>query len=266
MEINEILALYDEQERRLSRHPSYQRQETAELVRHVHADKTRRSFVIYSDLTAVNANTIIAREVANYKTIGGNGLEWKTYAHDKPPDLGERLMAHGFVDEGLETLLVLELEDAPAVLKQPITADIRRLTAVEQLADVIQIHNQVWGNSLAWLHDYLAYALENEGAYWSIYVAYVDDEPACAAWVYFPKSSPFASLWGGATVEKYRKRGVYTAVIATRLQEAIARGYRFLTVDASDMSRPILQKRGFRVLGHTRPYFWSGKQGVASGA
>lgn len=257
METNEILALYDEQERRLSRHPSYERQETAEIVRHVHPDKTRRSFIIYSDLTAVNANDIIAREVTRYQTIGGSGLEWKTYSHDSPPDLGERLMAHGFVDEGLETLLVLELDNAPALLKQPITADVRRLTAVDQLADILHIHDQVWGGGFEWIRDYLAHALENEGAYWSIYVAYVDDEPACAAWAYFPKNSQFASLWGGATIEKYRGMGLYTAVVATRLQEAIARGYRFLTVDTSDMSRPILEKRGFSVLGYTRPYFWS---------
>jgi len=43
----------------------------------------------------------------------------------------------------------------------------------------------------------------------------------------------------------------------TRLQKAIARDYRFLMVDASDMSRPILEKQGFTVLGYTRPYFWS---------
>ncbi len=32
-----------------------------------------------------------------------------------------------------------------------------------------------------------------------------------------------------------------TAVMHTRLQEAIARNYRFLMVDASDMIRPILE-------------------------
>ena len=171
MKIEEILALFDEQERRLSRHPSYDRQETAEVVRHVHSGKTRRSFVIYSDLTAVNADDIIAREVAHYQTIGGSGLEWKTYSHDSPPDLGERLMAHGFVDEGLETLLVLDLETAPPSTKQPIAADVRRLTTVAQLTDILRVHDQVWGGGFEWIRDYLAHALENEGTYWSIYVA-----------------------------------------------------------------------------------------------
>jgi hypothetical protein len=45
-------------------------------------------------------------------------------------------------------------------------------------------------------------------------------------------------------------------VVAVRAQEAIGRGYRFLTVDASDMSRPILLKRGFELLTYTYPYFW----------
>ena len=257
MKTKEILALFDEQERRLNTHPSYERQETAEVVRHMHTDKTRRSFIIYTDITAVNADDIIARELALYQAVGGAGLEWKTYSHDSPADLGERLMAHGFVDEGLETLLILELGNAPAILKQPVTADVRRLTKPAQIADVVSVHEQVWGDGFAWLNDYLCHALENEPEYWHIYAAYVDDEPACAAWIYLPKNSPFAGLWGGSTVEKHRGKGLYTAVVATRLQEAVARGYRFLMIDASDMSRPILEKQGFTVLGYTRPYFWN---------
>jgi hypothetical protein len=31
---------------------------------------------------------------------------------------------------------------------------------------------------------------------------------------------------------EYRKRGLYTAVLAARVQEAIQRGYRFLTIEA----------------------------------
>ncbi len=253
--------MFDEQERRLSCPPSYERQETAKVVRHMHSDKMRRSFIVYSELTAVNADNIIAREIAHYKTTGSSGgLEWKTYGHDTPRDLGERLTAHGFVDEGLETLLVLDLETAPDYTKQPITADVRRLTSVEQLTDILRVHDQVWGDGFEWIRDYLAHALENEGTYWSIYTAYVDNEPACAAWAYFSENSQFASLWGGATIEKYRGMGLYTAVMHTRLQEAIARDYRFLMVDASDMSRPILEKQGFTVLGYTRPYFLSGEK------
>ncbi|EQD40871.1 GCN5-related N-acetyltransferase, partial [mine drainage metagenome] len=53
---------------------------------------------------------------------------------------------------------------------------------------------------------------------------------------------------GGATVPDYRGRGLYTALLAVRLQEAKRRGARFLTIDAGPMSRPIVEKYGFRLL------------------
>jgi hypothetical protein len=37
-------------------------------------------------------------------------------------------------------------------------------------------------------------------------------------------------------------------VLAARVQEATARGYRFVTIDASPMSRPIVARHGFRLL------------------
>lgn len=79
------------------------------------------------------------------------------------------------------------------------------------------------------------------------------------AWVYFPKHSQFASLWGGSTVSGFRRQGLYTALLAVRAQEASARGVRYLTVDASDMSRPILEKFGFEVIAHAYPCKWTAK-------
>ncbi len=128
-------------------------------------------------------------------------------------------------------------------------------TAV-QFQEIAAIKAQVWGGNFAWIATQLKESATLQPDYWSIYIVYVNNEPACAAWASFPNGSQFAGLWGGATVEQYRKMGLYTAVVATRAQEAIKRGYRFLTVDASQMSRPILEKHGFQLLTHTTPYIW----------
>jgi hypothetical protein len=101
----------------------------------------------------------------------------------------------------------------------------------------------------------------------SVYVAYIDELPVSAAWIYFPKNSQFASLWGGSTVSGFRKQGLYTALLAVRVQEAKARQVRYLTVDASDMSRPILEKFGFEMIAYSYPCKWklkSQEQGDAS--
>jgi predicted GNAT superfamily acetyltransferase len=178
------------------------------------------------------------------------------FAHDQPPDLGERLIAHGFELEEEEALLMLNLENMPEVYRQPVTADIRRLTTPEEISHVVNVQAQVYGEDFSWLQTQLEENLAAQPDFWSIYAAYVDGEPVCGAWSSFPKDRSFGGLWGGATLEKYRQRGLYTQMVAIRAQEAIARGFRFLTVDASDMSRPILLKRGFELLTYTYPYFW----------
>ncbi|NJN53268.1 MAG: hypothetical protein HC804_00045 [Anaerolineae bacterium] len=143
MNTNEILALYDEQERKNGEHPSYQREVTPELTRHMSKDLNRLSFIIYSKLTAENADAMIQREVHNFKQHGGRGLEWKTYRHDSPPDLPQRLVNHGFEADEEEGLLVMDLQNCAEVYLQPVTADVRRI-GVEQLRDVTAVHEIVW--------------------------------------------------------------------------------------------------------------------------
>jgi GNAT superfamily N-acetyltransferase len=100
---------------------------------------------------------------------------------------------------------------------------------------------------MGWITENLAADLEAPG-YLSVYAAYVAGQPACAGWIYFHPNGQFADLWGGSTVPEHRGRGLYTAVLAARVQEAAARGYRFLTIDASPMSQPIVARYGFRLL------------------
>jgi GNAT superfamily N-acetyltransferase len=73
-------------------------------------------------------------------------------------------------------------------------------------------------------------------------------------------------LWSLSTLAAYRGQGLYTALLAARAQESIQRGIRFLTVDASPMSRPILEKLGFQWLSTFYPRKWQPqKSGHAPG-
>ena len=90
----------------------------------------------------------------------------------------------------------------------------------------------------------------------SVYVAYVDGVPASCARASYPRGSVFAGMWAGATVPAYRKQGLYQALVATRVQEARARGYRYMTIDALPTSRPIVERLGFKLLTFTHPLEW----------
>ena len=253
MDLADILELYDHDERRTANAPGLRREVDGDIVRQVmEAEQLGLSFVIYSDLTASNADEAIARQVGYFRRLGRN-FEWKYFAHDRPPDLAARLSAHGLSGEEEEPILVLELEQAPSRLLAPVTADVRRVSDADGLESVRRLLSEVWGESFDWFLPRMQ-RLMQAGTYVSIYLAYVDDLPACAGWIFFPRGSRFAGLWGGSTLPQFRGRGLYTALLAARAQEALARGYQFLTIDASDMSRPIVEKHGFRLLVMTTPF------------
>jgi GNAT superfamily N-acetyltransferase len=57
-------------------------------------------------------------------------------------------------------------------------------------------------------------------------------------------------LYGGATLARARGRGAYRALLHARWEEAAARGAPALITQGGSMSRPILERLGFRPVGH----------------
>jgi predicted acetyltransferase len=56
------------------------------------------------------------------------------------------------------------------------------------------------------------------------------------------------------TRERFRKRGLFTQLVATRIREAMSRGVAYVCVDALPTSEPILRKRGFEIVTYTQPF------------
>jgi hypothetical protein len=221
------------------------------LIRHVSLTDMD-GFVIYSNLNEENVDAAITGEVEYFAAIKQD-FEWKVYDYDQPPDLKDRLRAHGFTIGDAEALLVLDLADRPAVLSHTISPYVKAITDAEGVDAIIAMENEIWHDNPVDLGEQLKRDLLNEPDQLSIYAAYVDGKPVSAAWMYLHTGTSFASLWGGSTLPGYRRLGLYTSLLAARAQQACQRGFRFLTVDASPMSRPILEKRGFQLLGFSYP-------------
>jgi GNAT superfamily N-acetyltransferase len=85
-------------------------------------------------------------------------------------------------------------------------------------------------------------------------IAYARDRPISMGRLEFYEDSEFGGLFGGATVPDWRHRGIFRAVVAQRTAWAAERGYRYLQTDASDDSRPILERLGFIPVGTTTPF------------
>lgn len=255
MDTKTILALYDEEQRINVTFPGVRKEFHPHVIRYI-SEAGDLHFILYSQLEGANVDAVIAEEQAYFGPLGE--VEWKVYAHDRPADLRGRLGTHGFAIGEPEAIMVLDLKEAPPWDPPHLGTDatVRQLESASQLADVQRIEEAVWEEDFSWMAETLAadFAVPD---YLSVYVAYVDGQPACAGWIVFHPNSQFASLWGGSTVLEHRGKGLYTALLATRVQEAAARGYRFLTIDASPMSQPIAARRGFRLLTTTWACTWS---------
>ncbi|MBA3874758.1 MAG: GNAT family N-acetyltransferase, partial [Anaerolineae bacterium] len=124
---------------------------------------------------------------------------------------------------------------------------------------LIDVQAAIYGEKMDSMVERLTWELSNHPDYMNFYGAYVDNVPVASARIAYPMNSQFAGLWGGGTLEGYRGRGIYTALVAARVQEAIRRGRRFLTIDASPMSRPIVEKLGFVKICMSTPCNWEFK-------
>lgn len=198
----------------------------------------------------------------------GQRVEWKTYDHDEPADLADRLVAAGFVPEDDEALIVGELDVLTAMPTLPERVRLRTLGGGDPVDSIRQLLEAVWGEGSRWMTDAL---LEERAAHpdlLDITVADLVDEHddeddehggaecpvLCAAWVRYSPGTDFAGMWGGATHPDWRRRGLYRAVLAERSRLAMARGYRFARVDASPDSEPILRALGLHRVGTTTPF------------
>lgn len=254
-DIDALRRLYTQYERVQAASPDLRREVLPNLIRQIPVEAGDRGAVIYSRLDETNADAAIQAQIAFFEQIGCD-FEWKHYDYDTPPDLKARLAAHGFELEESETIMVLPLAQAPAALLQPVTHAVRRVHDPDELDAIDYIKTAVWGEERDFITQFLRLTLTQAPERISIYIAYAGELPVSCGWIYFPTENPFASLWGGATLAAYRKQGYYTALLAVRVQEALARGRRYLTIDASPMSRPIVARFGFVQLAESTPCIW----------
>lgn len=246
METEDILALYDRWERKEASLPGYRREEAEAYVRMID-ERGEFNYISYSELDATNVDAAIL-DAQRYFARLDQAFEWKWYSHDRPSDLRERLKGHGFDIGEEEAIMALDLSEAPEWPAGNPAIELARIEDPLRVSEVTAIHEAVWGEDASPYTNALAERLRNRPDSLGLFVAYLDGKPVSASRMEFPSHSPFASLWGGATLKEYRGLGLYTAMLARRATEAKLRGYRFLTIDAGPMSRPIVEKRGFRLL------------------
>ena len=258
MDAKKVLADYDAQVRRSTRADlaGSAVEDLGNVVRWLAPPGQGLSAITWSALDAASADAVIAAQ-RDYFAARGDGVEWKLYDYDQPPDLADRLVAAGFVPDDEELMLVA---DTAAIQAEVVLPEGVRLVPVTDPAGVhalMEVHRHEPGSEeMSWLTNALLETLDDPRQLTEMIVAMAGDEPVSSARIEFVPGTDFAGLWGGSTVPQWRGKGIFRALVAYRAGRAAARGYKYLQVDASQMSRPILKRLGFSPLASTTPYVW----------
>lgn len=261
MDHQAVLAAYDRQIRRGAQvdSPGARVERDGGVVRQTGAAHDWNG-VHWADVDETTADAVIAEQVRHFTSLGRE-FEWKLHSHDRPADLADRLRAAGFVPEPPETVMVAEVADLPTEPQLPEGVRLLPVTDASGVRLMADAHDIAFGEGGSGLGAHLAKRVltqltETPDTIVAV-VAMAGDVPVSSARMEFCPGTDFAGLWGGGTAPQWRGKGIYRALVAYRTRIAAARGYRYLQVDASDDSRPILRRLGFAALSVTTPYVYA---------
>lgn len=209
--------------------------------------------VTWSDLGAANADAVIADQISRFRQLG-RGWEWKHYSYDQPADLPARLTAAGLVAGAPETVLVAELDLLDLDTGVPAGVELVQVTDAAGAAAMVQVHDQVFGGDHARIGRAVLAGLAQDPPTVAAVLAMADGVPVSSGRLEFAYGTDFASIWGGGTVPTWRRQGIFRALVAFRARLAAEAGFRYLQVDATPDSRPILRRFGFIELATTTPF------------
>ncbi|MBA3502025.1 MAG: GNAT family N-acetyltransferase [Myxococcota bacterium] len=203
--------------------------------------------VSFAQVAEVDAERVIDETIAQYRAHGCKFV-WRL-GPDSSPHLGARLAARG---------LPYTRSDGMARSTQMDVAIDPRITIERVDADSVDIYTRTM--AAGWDMDPGPIAVANElvarlpqPARHNLFLARWDGEPAATAGAAIFARSIY--LIGGVTLEAFRGRGLYRALVSARLAFARERGVSLATSHArADTSAPILERLGFETLCHYDNY------------
>jgi hypothetical protein len=187
-----------------------------------------------------------------FRELGRDRFTWWVADSATPGDLCERLTALGAEPEEEFAAMVRDEPPPPAdgVTARPIESSEEHLAVRELVWEAFEVPEDIRvagreQQEQAW-RDYVA--MDHQ----VIFVALLDDTIAAGASVILTPTGGF--LLGGNTRPELRGRGAYGALVRARWDEAERRSTPLLGVHAGAMSRPILERLGFRTVSHVHVF------------
>ncbi len=201
-----------------------------------------------------DVSEVIAEVRTHVAEAGHREAMWWIGPSATPGDLVDRLRTHGLVPDErsgsephLTTMgLVTEPEAAPGI-------EVRRVASIEDFRAADRIASVAFEESPDVQAAYEAiseesYAREQAGYSPRTYLASVAGKPVGSGRALHAAGCPAVLMIGGAVVPEARGQGVYRALVRARWDDAVAAGMPALVTHAGVLSRPILERSGFRAI------------------
>lgn len=182
-------------------------------------------------------------------------VEWKTRGHDQVPGLHEALQQNGFQPDEPESIMVGEAQLLDVELPLPSGVTLRRVSGESDVRAMVAMQDMAFGRSNDQMVESLIKRLAVADGL-QLWVAEIDGQIVSAGRIEPVASTDFAGIWGGSTLEGWRRRGIYRALTAVRARAARAMGKTLIHSDSTEYSRPILERSGLSKVSTTTPYYW----------
>lgn len=212
--------------------------------------------VVHAALAPDDADTVIlaSRELMRAHGVPGT---WHVGPSMRPADLGERLVAYGFVDQGDEPGMAVDLATLPATVPAPATLTIARVRDEAALRTWEQVLASGFGEGereAAWTAEMYRRIGLGDNTPWRHYLGLLDDAAVATASMFVHERT--AGIYFVFTVEGYRRRGIGAAITLVALHEGRALGARIGVLGASPLGYGVYQRLGFREYCTFRIYAW----------
>lgn len=217
-----------------------------------------RGFVTYRSLDGGEASAdLVTAAVDHFAADPGiRKVEWKTRGHDRAPGLPEALIANGFEPEETESIMIGPVAALAGDAPVPAGVSLRRVVDEPEVRAFSAMIDAAFDEEVdAGIADALVARLAR-GDGMELWVAEADGRMVSGGRLEPVPGTDFAGIWGGATLEAYRGRGIYRAVTAARAHSALALGKTLVHSDSTEYSRPILERSGLVKVSTTTPYVW----------
>ena len=181
-------------------------------------------------------------------------MRWQVGPSSQPLDLGQRLLARGFVHKEDEPAMALDLCTMNEQFLLPPELDIRLVEDTSTLNDWIAVWVSDALDAIPLIqHVHIQLGL-GPHLPWRYYLGTVEGKPMATSLLFL--GAGVAALHAVATLPEARFKGFGTAMALAALREARSLGYQLAILTASPSGVRIYRRIGFREYGTISRYGW----------